>query len=103
MNADPYEPPKATEASQSDTPSVLAVVIAVVLALFSGGVVFLGTCFTGGLLTIAMTRGDLAGLLIVIVWSGSGLLGLLTAFSVGNRYYRNAARRSAGYTPEEES
>ena len=102
MNTNPYQAPQLREGPVAGLPGPMALIGSIGVALFLGGIVFLGTCFGSGLLLFSVTYGSsYEGILFLLVWGGSALLGVLTAIFVGRRMYAGALVRAAARTRQD--
>lgn len=85
MTSNPYQPPQFQK-EPAATPRPRAMAGAIALALFFGGVVFVGSCFGGGLLTIGIAYDSpYADLVFYLLNAGSALAAIVTAIRVYRR------------------
>ena len=96
MSSDPYKSPNADEPTIAATPGPVAIASAVFIALFYGTLIFVGTCFGGGMVAYAMSYNNpYPELTFAAVWIVSGATGILSAVYIGRIMYRRAQRMAA--------
>lgn len=94
--SNPFEAPVSRDVPVSSSPGPLALFVAILVAVFLGGIVFVGTCFGTGFLAFTfLFDGSANPYLLELAWGGSALLGILTAIFAGRRSYANARKRAA--------
>ena len=88
MTDNPYQPPQPkTVSGSSTTPGLGTILLAATFSLVAGALVFLGTCFGGGIVLFSTAGPFRVGPLFELLFSLTGVLGLCVAFVVFRRIY----------------
>lgn len=89
MTDNPYQPPQPkTVSGSSTTPGLGTILLAAAFSLVAGALVFLGTCFGGGIVLFSASGPDRGGLyLFPLLYAVTGAVGLYVTFVVFRRIY----------------
>jgi len=99
----PYRASQSGESPVATSPGKGALAASILIALFCGAIVFLGTCLGSGAIAFNyLYQTPNEDMVFASIWGGSAFLGIVTAVYVGRRWYSRAEHLVVETTPAEE-